>query len=245
MAFSCDEVVDVHTHILPGIDDGPATLAGSLALGRCYARLGITRVICTSHYIPGTAWAASPEIVVQKMAAVQDCFDDNDVAVTLLPGMEIAFHRKLIERLERSELLPLAASARYLVEPTFGDGVDGLLATLEILTARGFGIILAHPERIPTIQEMVEKVAGFVLDHGVEIQLNTGSLLGKFGDDSRRTALRLVELGCVQYLGSDAHDAEARRPPDATEWQELEQIVGHDQLRQWCCVNPAGLVGER
>mgnify|MGYP001039401363 FL=1 len=99
MTFSCDEVVDIHTHILPGIDDGPATLAGSLALGRCYARLGITRVICTSHYIPGTAWAASPETVLQKMAAVQDCFDDNDVAVTLLPGMEIAFHRKLSERL--------------------------------------------------------------------------------------------------------------------------------------------------
>jgi protein-tyrosine phosphatase len=199
-------------------------------------------VICTSHFIPGTAWAASREIVLEKMAAVQDCFDSNAVDVTLLPGMEIAFHCKLVERLEHGQLLSLAGSSRFLVEPSFNDGVDELLDTLEILTGRGYGIILAHPERIPAIQEMAEAVAGFVLKHGVEIQLNAGSLLGKFGDDSRRTALRLIERECVQYLGTDAHGAEARRPPDAAEWGELERIVGGDRLRLWCCVHPAGLV---
>ena len=242
MAFSCREVIDIHAHILPGIDDGPAALEQSLALGRYYARLGIARVICTSHFIPGTAWAASREIVLEKMAAVQDCFDSNAVDVTLLPGMEIAFHCKLVERLEHGQLLSLAGSSRFLVEPSFNDGVDELLDTLEILTGRGYGIILAHPERIPAIQEMAEAVAGFVLKHGVEIQLNAGSLLGRFGSDSRRTALRFIDRGCVQYLGSDAHGAEARRPPDAGEWLELERIAGSDRLRQWCCSNPAGLV---
>lgn len=242
MSFSCRDVIDIHTHILPGIDDGPATLEQSLALGRCYAGLGIARVICTSHFIPGTAWAASREIVRQKMAMVQECFDSNAVDVTLLPGMEIAFHRKLAERLEHGQLLPLAGSSRFLVEPSFSDGVDELLDTIELLTGRGYRIILAHPERIPAIQEMAEDVAAFVLEHGVEIQLNAGSLLGKFGSDSRRTALQFIDRGCVQYLGSDAHGAEARRPPDGSEWQELERIAGSDRLRQWCCGNPAALV---
>ncbi|MBB5348088.1 hypothetical protein JWG42_16700 [Desulfoprunum benzoelyticum] len=242
MAFPCDEVIDIHSHILPGIDDGPATLDQSLALGRCYAELGIATVICTSHYIPGTAWAASAETVREKMAAVQQCFADHGVAVTLLPGMEIAFHRKLAARLERGELLALAGSDRYLVEPAFGDPADELLAMLENLSGRGYAIILAHPERIPAIQEMGEKMAGFVLEHGVEIQLNAGSLLGRFGDASRRTALGLIARGCVQYLGSDAHGALARRPPDAGEWAELERMVGGERLRAWCCVNPAGLV---
>lgn len=242
MAFSCRDVIEIHTHILPGIDDGPATLEQSLALGRHYARLGITRVICTSHFIPGTAWAASREIVLEKMALVQECFDSNDIAVALLPGMEIAFHRKLAERLEHRQLLPLAASARFLVEPSFTETAEELLDMVEMLAGRGYRFILAHPERIPAIQEMVEVVADFARDHGVEIQLNTGSLLGKFGSDSRRTALRLIERECVQYLGSDAHGAEARRPPDAAEWQELERLVGGDRLRQWCCDNPAALL---
>jgi len=242
MSFSCREVIDIHAHILPGIDDGPATMEQSLALGRCYAGLGIARVICTSHFIPGTAWAASREIVRQKMAMVQECFDSNALDVTLLPGMEIAFHRKLAERLENGQVLALAGSNRFLVEPSFSDGVDELLDTLGILTGRGYGIILAHPERIPAIQEMVEAVGAFVLEHGVEIQLNAGSLLGKFGSDSRRTALRFIDRGCVQYLGSDAHGAVARRPPDEAAWLELERIAGCERLRQWCCDNPAALL---
>jgi len=122
MAFSCREVIDdPRPHPARGSMDGPAALEQSLALGRYYARLGIARVICTSHFIPGTAWAASREIVLEKMAAVQDCFDSNAVDVTLLPGMEIAFHRKLVERLEHGQLLPLAGSSRFLVEPSFND----------------------------------------------------------------------------------------------------------------------------
>jgi len=242
MALPWNEVIDIHSHVLPGIDDGPTTLEQSLALGRCYARLGINRVICTSHFIPGTAWAASRETMLEKMALVQECFAGNNVAVTLLPGMEIAFHRKLAARLERGELLALAASGRYLIEPAFTDPAEELLDMVEMLVGRGYRFILAHPERIPAIQAMVEVVADFVRDQGVEIQLNAGSLLGKFGDDSRRTALRLIERECVQYLGTDAHGAEARRPPDAAEWGELERIVGGDRLRLWCCVHPAGLV---
>ena len=242
MALPWSEVIDIHSHVLPGIDDGPATLEQTLALGRCYARLGINRVICTSHFIPGTAWAASREIVLERMAAVQECFAGNGVAVTLLPGMEIAFHRKLAARLERGELLALAASGRYLIEPAFTDPAEELLDMVEMLVGRGYRFILAHPERIPAIQERVDEIAAFALAHGVEVQLNAGSLLGKFGDDSRRTALRLMERECVQYLGSDAHGAEARRPPDEAEWEELERIVGSERLRLWCCVNPAGLV---
>ena len=243
MTFSCRDVIDIHAHILPGIDDGPATLEQSLALGRCYARLGIATVICTSHFIPGTAWAASAEIVLQKLATVQDCFNSHGVEVKLLPGMEIAFHRKLAARLDNGLLLPLAGSDRFMIEPSFSDTADELLETIEPLIGRGYRFILAHPERIPPVQEMAAEVAGFALAHGVEIQLNTGSLLGRFGDDSRRTAMLLIDRGCVRYLGSDAHGAEARRPPDATEWQELERLVGSDRLRQWCCDNPAELVG--
>ena len=237
------EIIDIHAHILPGIDDGPETLEESLALARCYTRLGIGKVICTPHFIPGTAWAAGRELVLEKIAAAQEYFRDNDVDLRLFAGMEIAFHKKLPERLENGQILPLAGSSRFLVEPSFNDSADTLLAMLETLVGRGYGIILAHPERIPAIQEMADAFAGFAIDNGVSVQLNSGSLLGRFGRYSQRAAMQFIARGCVQYLASDAHGADARRPPDETEWLELRRIIGVDRLRQWCCGNPAELLG--
>ncbi len=237
------DIIDIHAHILPGLDDGPKTLEESLELARCYTRLGIGKVICTPHFIPGTAWAAARELVLEKIAAVQEYFRDNDVNLTLFPGMEIAFHKKLRERLENGQLMPLAESSRFLVEPSFSDSADELLDMLEVLVGRGYGIILAHPERIPAIQEMTDSFAGFAIENGVSIQVNSGSLLGKFGSDSHLTAMQFIDRGCIQYVASDAHGVDARRPPDETEWLELERIVGVDLLRRWCCSNPAELLG--
>lgn len=236
------DIIDIHAHILPGLDDGPKTLEESLEMARCYTRLGIGKVICTPHFIPGTAWAAARGLVLEKIAAVQGYLRDNDVDLTLFPGMEIAFHKKLRERLENGQLMPLAGSTRFLVEPSFSDSADELLDMLEILVGRGYGIILAHPERIAAIQEMADSFADFAIEHGVNIQLNSGSILGKFGSDSHRTAMQFIDRECVQFVASDAHGVDARRPPDETEWIELERIIGVELLKRWCCSNPAELL---
>ncbi len=238
----CSEMVDIHAHILPGIDDGPQTLEESLALAQCYAKIGIRKIICTSHFIPGTAWAATREQMMEKMAVTQAYLQEHSVDLTLYPGMEVAFHRKLRTRLETGKILPLAGSSRYLLEPSFSDSAEELLATVETLSGEGYRFILAHPERIPAIQATVQSVIAFAVESDLEIQLNIGSLLGRYGRESQHAGMTFIERGCVHYLASDAHSAQSRRPPAAEDWQALGEMVGADLLTRCCCTNPANLL---
>ncbi len=236
--------IDIHTHILPGIDDGPKNLEESAALAKCYVELGIQRIIATSHFIPGTAWAPSSGLILAKIAELQDYLRTNDISLTIFPGLEIAFHKKILERLETKTVLPLGTSDWYLLEPSFSDSADALLHSLHRLMEKGWKIILAHPERIPALQEMKNPFTEFVRQ-GLRLQLNTGSLLGKFGAESKRCGFDFISSGSVHYLATDAHGVDARRPPTEQEWLELEKELGVDLLRQLCCVHPAELLGEK
>ena len=241
MALNISDIIDIHTHILPGVDDGPKTIEESAALAKCYADMGVKTIIATSHFIPGTAWAVSSQLILEKIEVLKKYIEAKGIALAILPGMEIAFHKKLPERLAGKTVLPLANSTWYLLEPSFTDSADDLLYCLENLIEHEVKIILAHPERIPAFQEGVYQLSKLVMQ-GMRLQINTGSLLGKFGSKSRQAALDCINSDCVHYLASDAHGIDARRPPNTEDWAELEKMLGVDLLRQLCCVHPAQLL---
>lgn len=244
MALQLSNFIDIHTHILPGIDDGPKNLADSAALARCYADMGVTQIIATAHYIPGTAWAASSRLVLEKIAELQGYLQDNGIPLTIFPGMEIAFHKKLQEHLQAQVFLPLGRSSSYLLEPSFTDSAESLFHCLDQLLEQGWRIILAHPERIPALQETGSALDELVV-RGLKMQINIGSLLGRFGAESRLVGFDFIERNCVHYLASDAHGVDSRRPPTGEEWLQLGTIIGTDLLEQLCCTNPAQLLMEK
>lgn len=244
MTLQLTDFIDIHTHILPGVDDGPKTLEDSVALAKWYVDLGIQQIIATPHFIPGTAWAASKQLLLEKIDDLQKYLQANGISLAIFPGMEIAFHKRFRDRLEGKTVLPLANSAWYLLEPSFTDSADELLYCLDRLVEQGWNIILAHPERIPALQQLANPFTELVR-HGLRLQINIGSLLGKFGTESKRVGLDFIDRGYVQYLASDAHGVDARRPPTAEEWLELEKIVGDDALHLLCCNNPAQLLLEK
>ena len=244
MALQLSNFIDIHTHILPGLDDGPKNLEESADLARCYTDIGVTRIIATSHYIPGTAWAASRQRILETIVELQNYLQNQGIPLILFPGMEIAFHKKLQEHLKADLFLPLGASASYLLEPSFTDSADALFYCLDQLLEQEQDIILAHPERIPALRESVNIVDDLVRQ-GLRIQINIGSLLGKFGMESRHAGFELLERNCVHYLASDAHGANSRRPPSTAEWATLESELGADALEQLCCLNPAQLLVQK
>ncbi len=242
--MSLSDFIDIHTHILPGIDDGPKSLGESAAMARCYTDMGITQVIATSHYIPGTAWAASSQLILEKIAELQGYLQRNSIPLTIFPGMEIAYHKKLQEHLETQTFLPLGTSFHYLLEPSFTDSAEALFHCLDQLLEQGWKIILAHPERIPALRKMENPIDELVRQ-GLKIQVNTGSLLGKFGTESKHIGLQFIKRDCVHYLASDAHGVNSRRPPTLEEWLQLQATLGTDVLEQLCCINPAQLLMEK
>ncbi len=241
MSFQCSQWVDIHTHILPGLDDGPKTLEESANLAGYYRDLGVTHLIATPHYIPGTAWAASIPTILEKIAELQQYLQEREIYINISPGMEIAFHKRLPEQLEAKKVLPLGDSNHYLLEPSFTDATDALFPCLDTLLAQGHSIILAHPERIPALAKNIQSLV-LLVGQGLKMQVNTGSLLGKFGPESQRVGRQFLDLDCVHYLASDAHGVHARRPPDRAEWAILETELGADVLERLCCINPARLL---
>lgn len=224
----------MHVHILPGLDDGPKDMTGSIAMARCYQSAGIRTVVATPHFLPGTAWAHGKEKVLQAVQALQTCLDEENIDLKIHAGMEIAFHKKLEVRILAGDLLPLADSDYFLVEPSMQGEQESLFIAVQSLLDKGIKLIMAHPERIDVFQKMPDLLLALI-KQGMKIQINAGSLLGYFGSKSRETAESLCRENCVHLIASDAHDHNKHRAPlNVTEWQALLSGPGGREILSSC-----------
>ncbi len=241
MAANLSQFIDIHVHILHGLDDGPKNLDESAAMAKAYVDVGITCLIATPHFIPGTAWAAGRDCITNILQDLNKYLFEKDITLKIFPGMEIAYHQKLMDRLEKGVLQPLGESNIYLLEPSFNDSSCDLLECAREMMASGYGVILAHPERIPSFQETAEPLVDLV-GQGLQVQINIGSLLDKFGESSKKLAMYLIDKNSVHFLASDAHSSTSRRPPNQADWQKLIGILGDDLLTRLCVTNPGSLI---
>ncbi len=238
MSADLSQFIDIHVHILPGVDDGPKSLTESTDMAKTYASVGVRQLIATPHYIPGTAWAVGRDLIARKLKELEKHFTGEGISLKIFPGMEIAYHNNIMDRLAKGLLQPLANSNTYLLEPSFRDSPDALLSSARQMMDTGCGVILAHPERIPSFQE-TNKFLTDLIGQGLQIQVNVGSLLGKFGKSSKKLAMFLIDNNCVHFLASDAHSALGRCPLNRSDWQRLTELLGDDLLSRLCVVNPS------
>jgi protein-tyrosine phosphatase len=238
MGFQLTSYIDIHTHILPGLDDGAKDIKESIALARLFQQSGITKVVATPHFLPATSWSATKEMVLESVQTVQTSLDNEGIELKILPGMEIGFHKKLAERILANSLLPLGESGYYLIEPSFHGEQDIFLEQLSSLLKQGKKMVVAHPERVDGFEKIdaFEGLAGLV-GRGLLIQVNGGSLLGKFGKKSKSMAKELQKRNCIHFVASDAHDCNRRTPLDSTDWENLAAIEGGEALLAACNEN--------
>jgi len=203
-------VIDLHCHVLPGIDDGPETMDGSLELARAASAQGTTVLVATPHVTYDHIHNTS-ERILAAVEEVNRALRKQRIDVMVLPGAEVALERA--GELEDDELaaLRLGGGPWLLVEcPMFagGMGVDG---QLHALASRGNKIVLAHPERCPVFQNdlhLLERLVGA----GMLGQVTASALTGQFGRTVERIARDMVDRDLIQIAASDAHNA-GRRPP--------------------------------
>jgi protein-tyrosine phosphatase len=203
-------MIDLHAHILPGLDDGPESDESALAMARGAVAAG-TRTVATTCHI-NHLFGLGAEQLASARAKLTERLEREGVALELIAGGEVAPER--LPDLDDDELngLTLGGGPYVLLECPFapvGATMDRMVADLQ---GRGFGVLLAHPERSPTFQHDPARLAALV-DRGALAQVTTGSFTGTFGGTAQRTANAMLEQGIVHVLSSDAHDSE-RRPPD-------------------------------
>jgi protein-tyrosine phosphatase len=232
-------VIDLHCHVLAGIDDGPRTIEGSLELVRAAARAGIDTLVATPHVsrrYPNDS--ATIELLATEL---RERIAREQLGVSLLTGGEVALTHLLDVPGRELERLRLGDGEWLLVEPPFTAGGGSLDAILLGLQRRGHRILLAHPERCAAFQrdpEMLETVVA----GGVLTSITAGSLVGRFGEHVRKFALELVNAELVHNVTSDAHDHVVRAPG----LQEELERAGLAPLAPWLTgeVPAAILAGE-
>ncbi len=220
-------MIDLHSHILPGLDDGPETLEASLELARSAVEDGIELMAATPHVrddYPTTAdeMEAAVQALRGELAAA-------GIPLELRTGGELA--------LERLELPPdelrrfaLGGSKRHLlVETPYSGWPLDLEERIFRLAAAGFTAVLGHPERNPDVQSDPERRLRPLVESGTLVQLTAASLDGRLGRRTRETSKRLLELELAHLLASDAHGPSIR----AVGLSAAAEAVGDDDLARW------------
>lgn len=219
-------MIDLHCHLLPGIDDGPETIAGSVALARAARAAGIDTLVATPHVNSRTPNDATT--IVQLAGEVSDRLAAEQVEVEVIPGAEIAI--TYLAEIDPGELsrLALGGGDWLLVEPPFSPVAPPLEGLVLDLLRHGHRVVLAHPERCPALRRD-RRVVRSLADAGVLMSITAGSLAGRFGGGVRDYALALAREDLIHNVTSDAHD-DVRRPPSLA--SELEQ-AGLAPLAEW------------
>ena len=205
-------MIDIHAHILPGLDDGARDMETALAMAEMAGESGVRTIVATPHCnLPGNRPNFRDETLQRTFSAVCRAVHSANIPVEILPGMEIFGTPEVPELLRTGKLIPLAGSRYPLIEFPFGNYGQQATEILTEVTALGFRPIVAHPERYHYVQQSPALLNRWVA-LGCLLQVNKGSLLGRFGPAEEAMALELLDRGFVSFLASDAHSPIVRTP---------------------------------
>jgi protein-tyrosine phosphatase len=220
-------MIDLHCHVLPGIDDGPDSIEDSVAFARVAADAGIATLVATPHVNSRTP--NDPDTIAGLVGELRARLASEQVDVDIRPGAEIAIDHVSEIPAEQLPRLGLGGGEWLLIEPPFAPVAPGLEGAVLELRRRGHSIVLAHPERCPALRRDRHVVPALV-GAGVLVSITAGSVTGRFGSEVRAYALELTRAGLVHNFTSDAHDS-VKRPPGIA---EALQQAGLERLTDWC-----------
>ena len=235
-------MIDLHTHVLPGIDDGADSMATSLEMLRQAQATGTTHVFCTPH-VMDTGNVPSPAEIDDLTDELRAAAVAEGISVELTSGSEVMLAPDLAKRYERGQLRTLGRSQYLLVELPMGSLPHYTGALLFELMVLGLFPVLAHPERNAAFIAQPSQLYDIVAK-GVLVQSNVGSLTGLFGPEVQRFVVRLVRAGQVHFLGSDGHSLRRRRLVIAEGRLAAEREIG-DEAAALVWRNPSAVVAGR
>lgn len=237
-------MIDLHMHVLPGVDDGPDRAREAVKMCQVAAAAGCEIIVATPHQ-RHTRWENTD--AARLAGLLEDLRSEVGPDPKLLLGAEIRVDSRLIDELEdlpASGLLPLAGTRYLLLEADPQLPGPDLADLAHELSVRGWRPIFAHPEFIPRLAGNLDLVSDLVAA-GALMQITAGSLLGKFGRRSQRTVSQLLDAGQVHVVASDAHGIRWR-PPDLGEARgAIASRWGEETAWRLCVGHPRAIIQDR
>ena len=205
-------MVDLHIHILPGMDDGAETMEDALEMARSSVESGVDTVAASSH---GNFDGYEPEELFEqyeeKFQAFRAKLSEEKIPLQVCRGMEWLVDDRLLDYIRKRRLPTINGGGYLLVEFYFDIRYTEAVRRLEVLRKMGYRLVLAHPERYDFTKRDVGRAAELA-DSGIKVQINKGSLLHEFGERSYHAAEWILSRGLAGVVASDAHDPILRTP---------------------------------
>jgi len=233
--------VDIHTHILPDLDDGASNLNESLEMARIAAADGTTHLFATPHHRDYRS--LSRYNVADRVAELQSKLDETDIQLTLIPGHEVRLYDDMFDDWDKELAGPLGGSRYVLAEPLFhryNKRTDDMLFEL---FDRGYIPIMAHPERISPIQENLSLIEPFLARGGLT-QLTADSLTFDRDWRAKKTAETMLRNDMAHIIASDAHKPYRRKPQLSAACKAAALIVGEAQATAMVSTTPLAVVND-
>jgi protein-tyrosine phosphatase len=231
--------IDVHSHLLPGIDDGCKTVEESLACARMMVEAGYTHSFCTPHIWPG--YSNTIKSIPQMVTTLQGELDSAGIPLKLIPGGEINLRPDYMSATPPNEVVTYALNGRYVLFDIWCDKLPEHVApSVEWLQSLGLTVILAHPERMRAVQDEPE-LADYFQERGVLLQGNLQCLSDPPTARTRQIADRFLREDRYFMLGSDLHSLETL-PPRLAGLKRAIELVGNDTVDRLTKKNPAKLL---
>jgi protein-tyrosine phosphatase len=233
-------VIDLHCHLLPGIDDGAKDLAVSLAMARVAAADGISTIACTPHILRGVYNNSGPAIR-QAVDRLAESIAKAGIPITLVTGADVHIAPDLEVQLRDGRVLTLNNSRYFLLEPPHHVLPPRLEDLIFGLQSAGYVPILTHPERLSWVEGHYDLIRRLV-SSSVLMQITAGSVMGRFGRGPRYWAERMLDEGLCHLLATDAHNTERRAPRMADAREVVAQWLGDDEATNLVLRRPQGIL---
>jgi protein-tyrosine phosphatase len=228
-------MIDIHAHILPGMDDGAKNWEQTLQMARLAVEDGITVMVATPHLFKGRMIDPSQlntrEIILQRVAQLKDKLYEEKIPLEILPGCDFPLSFESLQFLDDGQALTINDANRYLLLELPDTALPP--ATEEIcfhLQSKGITPIITHPERHMILQEMPYKLKRLI-DLGCLVQMTGNSLTGWFGRGVKKISRQFVKLGYVHLLATDTHDPKQRPPVLSQAVIELSRLIGEKRAQ--------------
>lgn len=230
------KIIDIHSHILPDIDDGARNEEESLKMLQIAADEGICEIIATPHFHYRRGHAA-PEEIRNAAKKMQSILRDRGLSITLHTGNELYYTHELLETVKAGEALTMADSDYVLLEFSPESERRRIQNAVYEFLNEGYNPIIAHMERYLAFQKHPD-FAEMIHEMGAYFQMNGGSLLGNAGWNTKRFSKSMVKQGLIHFVASDAHDTAGRSPAftKVSEW--IGRKYGEEETSDYLYENP-------
>ncbi|MDQ0232745.1 tyrosine-protein phosphatase [Metabacillus malikii] len=201
-------MIDIHSHILPGIDDGAQTVEDSINMAKLAVEEGITKIIATPHHQNGK-YNNKKHDIISRVSDLNQILQNEKIPLEVLPGQETRIYGEMTDDIDKGEILPLNHTNYLFIELPSGHIPRYTEQLLFDIQLKGFTPIIVHPERNSGVMENPDKLLHLV-KKGALTQVTAGSVTGYFGKKIQRLSKQLIEANMTHFISSDAHNVTNR-----------------------------------